>query len=112
MTTHANLFTVCDAAFESTRTIRVANKLARLSVVSDLVVNFRTGQTARLGARTNRYCFDRRYRHHRLREQTVELQVPRRVRTQPRHNAARRDFEDSAERVATLTRLVDQSDHL
>src|SRR2546423_3912002 len=41
---HANLFAVCDAAFEAARAVRTANELFRLFAVRDFVVNLRAGQ--------------------------------------------------------------------
>src|SRR6185369_2409079 len=111
MTANANLFAVSDAAFESAGTIRFANKFARLGVVSNLVVDFRTRQTARLRARANRHRLHCRYRHHGLRQQSVELEIPRGVRTQTRNNSTRDDFEDAAERVTLFSSFVDQGNH-
>src|ERR1043166_1052753 len=111
MTTNANLFTVGYAAFETAGAIRFANKLACFSVVSDFVVYFRTGQAARLRARANRHSLDRGNRHHCLSQQSVELQIPRGMRTQTRDHSACDYFENAAERVALLPNFIDEVDH-
>src|SRR5215510_12396367 len=100
MTTNANLFAVGYAAFEPASAVRFANKLARLGVVSDLVVYFRTGQATRLRSRADRHCLHRGDRHNCLCQQSVELEIPRRVRTQTRHYSTCNDFENAAQRVA------------
>ena len=61
---------------ETSGAVCLANKLARFSVVGDLIVYFRTRQTAGFCARTDRDRLHCRYRHHGLREQTVELEIP------------------------------------
>src|SRR5829696_1864984 len=111
MSTYAYLFAVRDATLEPARAVRLANKLTCAGVVSNLIMHFRTRQAARLRARADRHRLHRRYRHHRLRQEPIEFQVPLRVRSQPRHDAARCDFEDPAQRVACSSRLVDQLDH-
>src|ERR1043165_8223050 len=111
MTANANLFAVRYAAFETPGAVRFANKLARLGVVSDLVVNFRTGQTARLRPRADRDCLHCWNRHHCLRQQSIEFEIPRLMRTQTRHDSACNDFENAAQPVALLSSLVDEFDH-
>src|SRR5215217_1685456 len=104
MAAHADLFAVCDAAFETARAVRVANKLARVRVVSNLIVDFRTRQTAGFRTCSNRDCLHCGYRHHRLREKPIELQVPRSVRTQSRYRSASDDFKNAAQRIPSLSR--------
>src|SRR5215207_5797404 len=111
MSADAYLFAVRDATLEPTCAVRLADKLTCAGVISNLIMHFRTRQAARLRARANRHRLHRRYRHHRLRKQPIEFQIPRRVRSQPRHDAPRCDFEDPAQRVACSPRLVDQLDH-
>src|SRR5689334_4170298 len=111
MTANANLFAIGYAAFETAGTVRFANKLARLGVVSNLVVYFRTGQTTRLRARADCHRLHRRNRHHGLRQQPVQLEIPGRVRTQTGHNATGNNFENAAQRVALFARFVDELDH-
>src|SRR6185437_11376352 len=112
MAAYTDLFAIRDAALEPTGTISLANKLARLRVVSNLVMYFRTRQTTGFGAGSDGNGFHRRYRHHCLSQKSIELQIPRRVRAQTRHNSTRRDFKDSSERIALLSRFIDQLDHL
>src|SRR5215216_2206029 len=111
MTANADLFAVCDPAFETSGAVCLANELARLVVVSNLIVYFRPGQTARLRACSDGDSLYRRYRHHCLREQPVELEIPGRVRTQSRHHAARHNLKNTAERVACLSSHIDELDH-
>src|SRR5688572_30888971 len=112
MAANPDFLAISDAAFEAARAVRLANELARLRVVSDLVVNLRTRQTARLGAGANRHRLHGRYRHNRLREKPIELHVPGSMRTQTGNSATRGDFKDSAKRVATMACFIDQRDHL
>src|SRR5262245_46090150 len=107
MTANAYLFAVGDAAFEPARAVRLANKLTCISVVSDLVVYFRTRQAARFRARPDRHRLHRGYRHHGLCEQSIKFQIPGGVRAQSRYYAARDHLEDAAERVALVPRFVD-----
>src|SRR5829696_4255188 len=100
MTTNAYLFAVRDATLESAGAIRLAYELARTGVVSNLIVYFRTRQTARLRARADCHRLYGRYRHDCLREKSVEFQVPGRVRAQSGYEASGCDFKDAAERVA------------
>src|SRR5215470_267277 len=102
MTTNANLFAVGYTSLETAGAVRFANKLARFGVVSDLVVDFRTGQAARLRSRADRHRLHRGNRHHCLRQESVELEIPRCVRTQTRHHSACNDFENATQRVALL----------
>src|SRR5687767_7433887 len=111
MTAHADLFAVCNAAFETPGAICLANEFPCLGAVRDLIVYFGSRQTAGFRACANRNRFHCGYRHHGLREQSVELEVPGSVRTQSRHGAARDDFEDATQRIAFLTRFVDELDH-
>src|SRR6185369_1176808 len=111
MSAYADLFAVRDAAFESAGAVRLANKLTRAGVVSNFVVDLRTRQTAGFRACSNRHCLHSRYRHDRLSQKSVQLQIPGRMRTKSRDNSARGDFEDAAQRVALLARLIDQPDH-
>src|SRR5215216_8024998 len=111
MTAYADLFAVCDPAFQTACAVCLANKLTRLVVVSDFVVYFRTRQTARLRSRSDGHCLHRRYRHHCLRQQPVELEIPGRVRSKSRHDSAGHDFENTAERVTSLSSLIDELDH-
>src|ERR1043165_69842 len=112
MSANADLFAVSDAALEPAGTIRFANKLACLRVVSSLVVSLRTRQTAAFRPRADRDRFYCGYRHHCLCEESVQLQIPRRMRAETGNNPTRSDLEDSAERIALLSCFVDQLDHL
>src|SRR6185369_2381214 len=112
MSSYTDLFAVCDAALEPTGTICFANKLACFGVVSNLVVHFRTRQTTRFRSRTDRDRFYGRDRHHCLSQQPVKLQIPRRVRTEARHDSTRRDLKNAAEGVSLPSRFVDYFDHL
>src|SRR5262245_44718522 len=103
MSANADLFAVRDAAFESAGTIRFANKFARFGVVSNLIVDFGTRQATGFSSRSDGDRLYSRYRHHCLRQKSIKLQIPGRVRAEARHDSAHRDLEDAAECVAFLS---------
>src|SRR5215217_5805301 len=111
MTAYADLFAVRDPAFESSGAVRFANEFARVRVVSNLVVHFGTRQTAGFRACANRDRLHCRYRHDSLCEQSIEFEIPGRVRTESRYDAAHRNFKDTAKGVAFLSYFIDQHDH-
>src|SRR6266850_1585313 len=111
MSANSYFFAVGNAAFQSTGAIAGTNKLLRLFVVADFVVNFRAGKGTGLSTGADRHRLHRGNRHHGLRESAIELQVPGSVRSETGDNATRHYFKDAAEGVALTFLSIDQLDH-
>src|ERR1700752_81512 len=107
MSTHANLLAIGDSTLESSGSIGFTDKLFRLSVVLNFVMDFRAWQATRLSSRPDCHGLNCGNRHDCLGQAAVELEIPRGVRAQAWYNPSGHHLENAAKSVASRASLVD-----